>query len=507
MPKKNQKQKAKKPKVKRQGQKNPGVEYHGWKPGHLIVRHSEDRERNTHKNGNASRPGKSALQIGNYSAVAAALALPHERPPIRYSSTFTTAPTTVAAPYALRTMDFSTGSPSVGPSVANGGAFVCLFRHPLRAAIVHDPNPNTLTAQYDLQFCVAGSITKTCVLTEDIVPEFQDLNPIWASDHDPSDTAKAHPHGNVLYCGTFDSRKGIWCDSNATEKCHLDITVSVAAYFTYWIFDEGEWDRVACLDCAIGLNTVDLLKSGYYTFAVRAKVAAPVMTITVSMRSASDFLCHLAMPNIPEKSALIGEMRTNSAAVLFTCEASELNKSGKIVGYQVPASNAWQSYLDFNNVSDQRGSCTKPLATGLYGFLKPSRMEDFDLVRPFTVVDGTVVGADYQIVPQHDYIVVSANTANTAGLSYPGGDCYLTLAWGVEFISSDVWFNAIPPPLSGPQFQAQLEQLKRCEQWHENPLHFSDITKFLREKGTSVGTAALKYGPSLMQLIKFLATL
>lgn len=443
----------------------------------------------------------STSSIMSMKGVAASYCLPHELPPVRYAGTFASTPTAVCNPYYLRAQDFTQGQTSGVPAIPNGQHFVAVFRNVLRALITHVPNTSNLTASYQAYFFDEGSWSYDCTVADTYSKATIPVDPNYLDDIYSGNSGHAHPHGDTLYVGSHSGRRGIWMDANAAHNATAVFTFGPAfnPVIKPFILDGDDWSPLAEVQAASATGTVTVTKSGYYAFEIIPS-ASINSWFSLIVNSSSDFMGHLPVPYISRKAASVQAVRTNAVSVMLTCEASALNASGKVSGFQTPAGISWMNYLGtdcFNNVASSQNASTRQLINGTYGFLKPSAIEDFDMETPFTISGGQVIGMDYDLIPKRDYLVVAAETAATATNVYPGGDCYLTASWGLEFRTDDVWYVCIPPTLTTEDFNRQVAAIRYLQQWHDNPLHFSDIVNFFK----SAGRKTLKYAPSLLAAI------
>lgn len=489
------------------------------------------------------------------------LALPHESKAVRYSDEFTCAPTAIASPYTVRKVDFSLGrrqrlnmdnyfdafpyaahelnkssKQQMSPSVPNGEFFIALFRNIVRSMIVHDTNPTGLISEY------AHDVKQTIPL------DFTAINTPYLKCSTLSD--RASPHGPLLFTGKHHSDDCYWVDASAGYAAVVDVTFgnqttdleTLVVEVTSLVGNDFVYNAISptvlvrdstlpapfhCRESNIALvsmlskQTVNV--SFYITrscyIRIRAKVdktvvaealysTPEVLVSRISIKSCSDFLGHLPVPHVAEKMSAIESVRVNAVACLLTNESPLLQLQGKVVGIQFGASHDWQSALQYNDVAGLNNAHQSQLKDGKYGFLKPSQPHDFGLQQPFIFNDaGEIEDTTYSVIPEHDYLVISAQTgvgvsvAQTTEIpQYLGGVCYITPCWGLEFRTSDVWF---PQSTADVMCTSDLLVIRRLPQWHENPLHFSDVLNFVkRAAGWS-----LRVGSALAPLARMLAAL
>jgi len=327
--------------------------------------------------------------------------------------------------------------------------------------------------------------------------EFQGVRPLpllWLNDAFIGDADKFHPHGNRLYCGEAEGKTGVWMDASSQHSGTFTVKIENGGTLYPFRLVGTSWEPLTSVGTASGSATFTTTRAGYFSFEISMNSKSKVSAI---LKSKAGSLAHLPMNGVTDKLAVLQSIRTTAASIMITCEASALQKAGAVCGYQAPAGNTWYGFATSGNpysaISQLSGAVCKELKNGMYGFLRPASVLDFSMDVPIVLDKGSVVKATYSLVPEHEFLIIAAKTPEVGGY-YPGGDCYLTACWGVEVRTSDPWFAMIPPQISSTEYSRHLEILKSVPQWHENPLHFSDIVNFLSGAGKKV----LKYGPGIL---------
>jgi len=115
----------------------------------------------------------------------------------------------------------------------------------------------------------------------------------------------------------------------------------------------------------------------------------------------------------------------------------------------------------------------------------------------FTSVNGSVTAFQLPpIQPPGGWLIVSATVPAVAGV-YPGGLANVVCFWHLEYTTLDTWVQRSESNLSTFAFLEAMDQLRYLPQFHENPLHWSDIARFV----SNIGKTALKVGPGLLTAI------
>jgi len=445
---------------------------------------------------------------------AASFALPKDLLPIRFSDNYATAPTALARPYYLLANDFSSGSTAATPQIPNGQGLAIIFRNPLRSLIFHDPNSSNLSSRYDANFINSlGNISNSTIwnVRNNVVTQNLQISAAYMTDHWAGNNANAHPHGSILYIGSQNGIKGTWIDSNGTANASFftltvtfdssaltnsnpDLNVSNASLTLNLDVNQlnGKvWEDFQSYSTNLTVTggvvapavfIIYAVESGYYSFSLGVNVTSAInsssgvvmalpLDVSYYQTATSDWLCHLPLPNITAKMATVQSLRMNAMSLMVSCQASELNKAGRVAGLQAPAGIAWQEFVLFDDVSTANNANTRTLDNGMYCYVKPTSPLDFQMMEPFVIQNNQILGADYPLVPAHDYMVIVSQTPITTGVIAPGGNTYITTAWGIEFRTTDVWFDLEPPSLTPQKFDAEVIKLRNLPQFTENPFH------------------------------------
>jgi len=135
---------------------------------------------------------------------------------------------------------------------------------------------------------------------------------------------------------------------------------------------------------------------------------------------------------------------------------------------------------------------------GLYAFHKPTNVTDFDLRAMTTGMiwaskkTNIVPGP---INPPSGWLLVAIQQVETSSNVFAGADFELTIDWNVEYSTTSPWLSTLPSPLPYEDLQRAIHELGPFQSCHENPLHMTDITRFLKR----VGNVALQYGPAIVK--------
>lgn len=455
------------------------------------------------------------------------LALPHDYVGLRWKDEFTSEPTAVFSPYDFIAAPFTQVNTDVG-NICNGGLSFCVvFRNPLRSLIYYDPNPTNKGTNYVCYFNPVtgpGALVNTWPLTDKTQ---QVIDPVYLQ---VGAGQTYQPHGTTLYTGSQNGYTGWWVDASTTHASNVVFTASnsSASYAINVLrLIGGEWvvqDGLLATSSS-GVATVQITQSAYYSFQYDSlgndNSSYHFTTIvyyigTTSSTLGANVCCHLPCSAIVGNETLFPLMRVNAFSILVVNEAAELYKGGMVAGAQIPGGTDWTTLASGNtitNLASQNSTNVKQkdLATGLYGFARPTDADDFAYRNIFKLSQqstGTafLTGTDYSLIPKNDYLFV-AMSAQASSSTYPGADVYLLASWAVEFRTNNQLFAQMKAPGLPQDYTSALTSLADMEQWHENPLHLSDILSFVKKAASRTVDAVVEYGPKVLSVAEMLAPL
>lgn len=449
---------------------------------------------------------------GKVQSIAMALALPLNYPPVRVASIYSSAATSVAKPYYIRSCNWSVPTGEVVPIIPKTSMFVALSRNPMRALIQYTPNPTNQYYEADVYFTNANNSPglsnqlniPACVGFEFPVPM------IYSTDKYVGNASYFHPHGPKVYAGTHDGRRGMWVDGHdtlAATKGKFICTCTTTCKVDLFILGGAAWVLVRTVSLLASTPTdIDCLVPGYYSLSVADAAAACAFYAVI--RTASASFGHWAVPYMESKESAIGMIRTTSASLMLSCASSPDRAEGIVCGVQLKPGFSWLDIIgpsgsdpctEIMRTTGGDSAVEMRLETGIYAYHRP--MSEHALVEqtPIRFNQTGMVDMQYPLVEMDGWLCIGATTVLNSG-SYPGGDCYVTAVWGVEFSSPDPWYSSLVPSSTPEDFEHAIRALRNLEQWHENPFHLSDVKNFLK----SAGRKALKISPKFLKALGFI---
>lgn len=457
--------------------------------------------------------------------------LPHMFPTPRLSTIYNDFPTATASPFLVRNLDWTSPSPSTTRSIPPGQFVAAVCRNPLASVVQYYEYPENMVSEYNFWFASPynGSPFSERFVYEVNMPTATgfpfDLNlqtgidPEYLQDNRWGDNLYSHPHGYYYYAVDAAGRKGFYVSNPDTRlelisKHYTSPSDAVGtALFRVLYWNNSVWDRTANvirMDVNDPIDTHATLtfdKPGYY--AVECEFSLHVLTsnqqafeYAVSLWATGNQWGFSPMSYVENVQSSIGGIRVPAVSIMLTQRSAVLSEGGQICGCQLKNGESWESPIisgdPYSELSSRSTAWFGNLKHGIYGFLKPSTQVEFDLQRCFEVEDGEVVGYHNPIQPIGSWLMVCAHAPPfTVPNSYPGGLAYLTVNYGVEFVTDNIWFSQFISESTSREFEQALEILKSTTQWHENPMHFRDLVR----SAMSAGRTALKLAPSIAKIV------
>lgn len=322
------------------------------------------------------------------------------------------------------------------------------------------------------------------------------------------------PHGPYLYPGVLEgsAREYYWLGSATDPTRGITITNnmaigSVTAYL--WMYDQGVATQVANGVAAAGGGTTVLIGTADAYYGVDLVGAASgSVTIEVKQTGAPVTIewAHRALPFLEQNITSMDSFKIYAASLMYTNDASPLNRQGKIAGLQVPRGRSWTDFTTYTTLAQQSEAKSMSAENGIYGFLKPTQPEDFNFKDRDTV--GTLAGVTgvrdiwYALRTDSDFLAVSANITTAAGQ-----DGYWTPAWQFEYRTVDQWRHVDAADNTDDEVDAAIKLLAAVPQWYENPFHISDIMNWIGDKMNDAYDVAKRVLPGIVKAATTVASI
>lgn len=484
-------------------------------------------------------------------AIVKAYALPLNSSSIRWASVYNARPTAVAHPKEIVSTTFSKVSEAAITHGENwplaGEHFSALSRSPIFHQILYQPNPTNEEWLYNATFCDTlspvlqpsdaggGALTNTLAFFKqngtgtlsDMIENF-DL-PVatlssWSNGYIP---------GNVkaYFAGTHADRTGFWIDGNDNTELQLTIQfsstppsatagrtpvnypVGAQCAATVHRLNGKTWDVYRTEQIAGGdndqvLKQFPILETGYYAVSLTMLVNNTTTDIwlftSISITGVGPNYVHCPVPGLYDKLATLTNLTVHAASIMVSCKAAELAANGLIAAAQLETGASWTEYacpgpVDKINRLNAASTYNGKFAKGVYGFLKPTSPADLEPVNLVSrAINGRITSVGAKLLPPGGWIVVGVEAVPIVVPGTPDAcTCYNTTCASIEYTTTDQWVESLLPRESTEDFQQALRILSRLGQFHENPLHWAEIMRFIRGAAAN----AIKVAPSLLRAI------
>jgi len=439
--------------------------------------------------------------------IAQFLAAPSAYPPVRWTNGFGGSRTAVASPWKFDAVPFDTvNSGDTIPANALlpcSQMFVAAFRHPMRSLIIYDPNQAGATWSYPVTFASnVGQVTNYVV-------------PVNVTEPAPILFAAAsgtyQPHGSVVYPGrTGESGQSLLPATGSSKPDTLVVSVNnpalVQVHYSVltWSQKDGVISGPDIVNSSATFNfsvTPEVTSTGYQPmsyvgFSIHS-VSVSAVTATAALTGTGGCVFqHHALPDFQKNALSAGGVRNSAVSLMFSNTVAPVYREGELAGCQLPQNTFWvAAALDgFSEMASAEGATQIAADNGMYGWLRPTQTKDFDIRSTWSVDEtGQLTDCWYPILPDSEGIYI------TSMISQPDArEGYLTVAWGIEYQTTDVWRATEVPSVRAQAWTDAVEVVSSMSQWHENPLHLTDIVKGVVNGARHVVEGILQYGPKVL---------
>jgi hypothetical protein len=248
-----------------------------------------------------------------------------------------------------------------------------------------------------------------------------------------------------------------------------------------------------------------------YSISATSTVNRLDLRITCGFRHDTPTYAHLSIPHLYDKRDVVGALRPVAAAAMLSPNSATFQRQGLVRGLQLPPGQTWMTAAagGFNALNSAEGMWNGPWEKGIYGFLKPVGINEFEMRSPFLRLgdmgpNSPVVDVEYPLVAPGGTLVFYAKTdlqtLGSGDVLYAAGQSYTTALRCLEFRTVDTWFKQDVPKLDQEELEIAMRMITHLPQFHENPLHIAAITGFLKA-ARFAGELALKHWPRIVQAV------
>lgn len=477
------------------------------------------------------RQGPSAAE-----SAALAIMLPHEKNDYRYSSKFTSVDTAIAQPFDITNDDWSHVQPS-GALLPDGTYFAAVSRSPIYSKIQYVQNPEAKNWGYRGRFVSNPAVTVPAPPGPEPVEQYvflhnrdpydgvgEKLPLVWMDDKFPGNDTALHPHGDRLYAGDHDGRRGIPLMGNVSggysrinfvvEKANgSELSLPLPFVIFAYLLVGAEWvrrdqqDGILPPDAGVaGVCSINIQTPGYYAFEIRladeASGTAGWIGVKCNTDSNTSCFAHSPLPYLAGKQATVGSYRCTGVSIMVSPQAAAFKEQGRFAGLQLPYGQSWTE-IAFSGDAIQRASQSHldSYSNGMYAFMKPTDDDEFEMHTPFRQEALFVVDVDSPLLPIGGWLCIKGFTGldNTLGTpSYSSGVTYTTTCHAVEFTTLDVWFQQAKPVLDDRAFDGGLRLVRDVPQFHDNPIHVDEILRWVKARARETLHMAAQNAPLLL---------
>lgn len=433
-----------------------------------------------------------SVETGNVALIAASFALPSEINPVRMRNEYSTDKTALFKVFEEHpAMGLGNGTVE---QLRDDQHVEWIFQDILRNRIAYYRNPTNGLWSYDWMFgCTADSgaafdhFSAKAIGTVTLRPSHALIT---------EGTSVTAPHGAFQFAESDKDIAGFWIDSVAgPDQSTLTISLSedptaTTGAFQLLRWDNGDWlpEGEPSLTVVAGRSyPFQILRSGYFAVQIQN------ITVDCELRVNHSGKCgcwgRYPAPYILNNAGNLEEVRTLGHSILVKNVTANINKQGAVCGVQPGKSRVWYSFADitgtatadcFAAVRDYAGAeNTKPLETGIYGFVKPTEEEDLKFREPFVITNQSgsevtnwtfattpIVGTAYVVV------AIQAKGGNEVDT---GQNLLIRTDQSGEFGTSNQFYNVAKPNADPGDWRDGMEALASMDQFYENPIHINKI--------------------------------
>jgi hypothetical protein len=237
--------------------------------------------------------------------------------------------------------------------------------------------------------------------------------------------------------------------------------------------------------------------SGYHAFAIACEDASNVTTIeNFNFTDNTAVMAHRAIPFFSDNYKAIEASSIQAASVQYTNTSSVLDLEGDVTACQLPRDTWWTTIArDPPLLKTFEQSVTLTAKDGLYAFIRPANISDFDFRMSFTVENGELLDSYYRILPDRPLMAVLTDISDPEGRFG-----YYTVAYKIDYETLDPWRAVERPTVSAELLSEIVRLTSQVPQVHCNPLHAQEIWDSVNNTVKTVSNVANAVKPFLSLL-------
>lgn len=258
-------------------------------------------------------------------------------------------------------------------------------------------------------------------------------------------------------------------------------------YFT--VTEQGETGQY--------LAEVAIQECGYYQVQVTllADIGCNFQTLTL-MQRANVITRHHTLDAHETASNQIDELRVLGQSILLSNTTASVNLQGSVFAAMMMSTMPWYDYVAdmethiFDAAADLRYQ--GQWAKGFYGFVKPHSKGNLDLQPTYFPVEELRFSAFRPFVNLGSFIALVTRADSAVAGTSSANSVTLMATRTFEFTTNSQMFALETSKFPTSVYEEYAEALRKATPFHENPLHWSDITSFIKRAANWVGGVAGK---------------
>lgn len=415
------------------------------------------------------------------------LALPKETDPVRIGSVYGSNKTATAK--VFRKSNLVPATLAIAADIPNTNQCAFVFRDALRAMV------------FSYGLAAGESCTYVAAFTYPCAPAAVN-SPLYRTPLRPDLTASnVSPHGSSLYFGTTglsDNLRGVLASpGNIITVTVVPVPGGVSdTRIVLYKLEGAQWVSAFVSTpfptVGGGSRQFNIVETGYYAVAFRVDSNAfttppmvdGMLELSISHIYSAMTWAQLPLPNIDDNVDAIRAFRIPAVSLMYTNTSAPLNRTGQIVGLQLPKRSNWYDNTDYETLANSAKAESYNVVNGMYGFLKPTSQDDMEM-RTFAFQADDNFDYTFELLPPSDYLVIQSNVVDPLGRSgilYP--------AHHLEFTTQSQWFNTDDESVPHACFQEAVQILSTLPQWHQNEDHLSNIWNWIKDTASSIWNGA-----------------
>jgi len=410
---------------------------------------------------------------------------------IRVPSTIATVPTAVANMSEDIVPIWNTGTSSENNCLPSTDMLIALTREPACATIVY--NGAAQPWSYDMY-----GLDSDDKYTSDGVFITGDGGPLNYQYGIPTADIPYHPHGSMWFAGnhpSYSEFKWFFIPGGSSALFTYTGIADVTGAFTIsahkYIGNQGvhlgyltsggvEYDGTTPVTTTLDFEE---LTPGYYAFYINESGSStPGTTVSCVISGGSsetplDIFEHHPLPDYETNYKFVDGIRINAASIHTADRAATQYNEGTIVQLQVGPRKHWLGYVAeagatpiVNVLAKKLSKEASNLKKGAYTSMKLVTEKDLDMKDTITAEDDILTDSAWDITLPNGCMMHALYCSNNTGK-----DIWFETNFMIEFETQNKWFDVKSPGISKETFDKAMMIFSQTEQYHENPLHISDI--------------------------------